>query len=68
MMKVNARFSPDDAEYYQKNALNVLNNIYDQFNRKGTTTNQNIDGTWQLLDKSTDKEMKEKMSRYFETH
>ena len=59
---------PDDSEYYQKNALNVLNSIYDQFNRRGTTTNQNIDGTWQLLDKSTNKEMKEKMSRYFETY
>jgi len=59
---------PDDSEYYQKNALNVLNSIYYQFNRRGTTTNQNIDGTWQLLDKSTNKEMKEKMSRYFETY
>jgi hypothetical protein len=59
---------PYDAEYYQKHALDALNNIYDQFNRRGTTTNRNIDETWQLLDKSTNKEMKEKMSRYFETY
>jgi hypothetical protein len=60
---------PNDSDYYQRNAMSSLEDIYNNFSRRSTQINQNIDSTWKLIDKGTsNKEVDKKISQYFEKY
>lgn len=58
--------SPDDFEYYQRNILHILKEIYDRSNERSSNINQNIDEVWKLIDKEGSSSEKE--SKYFEAY
>lgn len=58
--------SPDDFEYYQRNILHTLKEIYDRSNERSLNINQNIDEVWKLIDKEGSSSEKE--SKYFEAY
>ena len=60
---------PNDSDYYQRNAMSSLEDIYNNFSLRSTQINQNIDSTWKLIDKGTsNKEVDKKISQYFEKY